>query len=71
LPTHSELELYAYFYFVKTLIPWTLTKQAYADEFNGFDFASISDLNFGKDKYLDHIINCIVFPETTCFENWD
>lgn len=69
-PVQSSLEMYAYFYFIKSLIPWTLTKQAYADVFNGFTFSNIEELNYGNDQYLDHIINCITFPETTCFEDW-
>ncbi len=69
-PSQSTLEMYAYFYFIKSLIPWTLTKQAYADVFTGYNFSNLNELNFGNDQYLDHIINCITFPETTCFENW-
>lgn len=59
---HDLLNLYAYFYFIKTNIPLNLT-----DKFYGFDpqkisyrFDSISDLEPGKDPYLDHICNCIL-----------
>ncbi len=64
------LELFAYFYFIRTLIPWTLTKQAYADNFDGFAFESLDDLKPGKDPYLDHLCNCILDPINTVPEAW-
>ena len=40
----DEAELFAYFYFIKSLIPWNLTGRAYADNFEGFAFGSAADL---------------------------
>jgi hypothetical protein len=65
-----QLELFAYFYFILTLIPWTLTKQAYSDSFDGFTFESLDDLKPGKDPYLDHLCNCILDPNNTVPEAW-
>ena len=70
-PSIDEVNLFAYFYFIKSLIPWTLTRQAYADNFKGFTFDSLDDIMPGKDKYLDHICNCILDPENTIIEGWE
>jgi hypothetical protein len=67
----NKAELFAYFYFIKTLIPWSLTKQAYGDHFKGFTFNSINDIKADGNKYLDHICNCIVDPENNVIEDWD
>ena len=66
----QQLELFAYFYFIKTIIPWNLTKQAYADNFDGFTIDSLDDLKLGKDPYLDHICNCLLDVENTIPEAW-
>lgn len=66
----ERIELFAYFYFIKNLIPWTLTKQAYADKFDGFTIESLDDLAEGKDAYMDHIIKCVLFPGEVTIENW-
>ncbi len=67
---YDQLELFAYFYFIRTLIPWRLTKQAYADDFDGFSFNSLEDLIPGKDRYLDHLCNCILDKDNTVPEAW-
>jgi hypothetical protein len=66
----QKLELFAYFYFVRTMIPWTLTKQAYADNFDGFLNNSLEDLKPGNDPFLDHLCNCILDPANTIIEAW-
>tara|TARA_B100000965_G_C19555588_1_gene742020 strand:+ start:45 stop:1688 length:1644 start_codon:yes stop_codon:yes gene_type:complete len=70
IPKKNDYELFAYFYFIKCLIPWNLTKNAYADDFNGFNFNSLEDIMPSKDKYLDHLCNCILEPEKNIIENW-
>lgn len=70
-PPLDEVELFAYFYFIKTMLPWTLTHQAYADNFKGYTFNSLDDIMPGKDKYLDHICNCILDSENTIVEGWE
>ena len=64
------LELFAYFYFIKTLMPWRLTKQAYADDFNGFCFQSLEDIMPGSDPYLDHLCKCILDLDNAMPEAW-
>ncbi len=66
----DELELFAYFYFIRTLIPWHLTKQVYADDFNGFNFKSLDHLIPGMDPHLDHLCNCILDPLNMVPEAW-
>jgi hypothetical protein len=63
-------ELFAYFYFIKTLIPWRLTKQAFKQALDNFEFASLEQLMPGSDHYLDHLCNCILDPENTSPESW-
>lgn len=67
----KEARLFAYFYFIKTFIPWNLTKQSFANDFKGFIMDSLDDILPGKNKYLDHICSCILQPECTIIENWE
>ena len=69
-PSKKHVELFAYFYFIKTLIPWKLTKRAYADNFDGFTNESLDKLLPGNDKYLDHLCNSILDAENTVIEDW-
>lgn len=69
-PSLNEVELFAYFYFVKMHIPWTLTERAFADDFRGFAFDSLEALEPGRDPYLDHLCSCILDPEHTVIEGW-
>jgi hypothetical protein len=71
VPDSNEVELFAYFYFVKALLPWNLTKQVFANEFNGFSFQSLSGLLPGKNKHLDHLCNCIIDEQNNIIENWE
>ncbi len=66
----SEVSLFAYFYFIKTTIPWNLTNRAYGDNFSGFRLNSLNDLKIDRNKYLDHLVNCIINPEKIITENW-
>jgi len=52
--------LFAYFYFIKTLIPWGLTRRAYSDNFEGFTYGTAADVEPGRDPHLDHLLECIV-----------
>jgi len=66
----ERLELFAYFYFIRTLLPWTLTSRAYADDFAGYTITSLEDLEPGHDPQLDHLCNCILEPGNTVIEAW-
>ena len=70
LPDRGDLELFAYFYLIRTNIPWNLTERAYADNFKGYTFNSLEDILPGKNKYLDHICNCILNSQNTVIEGW-
>ncbi len=69
-PDKKRAELFAYFYFIKVCIPWTITTQAFADNFKGFTTHSLNDLLPGNNKYLDHLCDCILKRETTVVEGW-
>ena len=58
----EKLELFAYYYFIKTLIPFNLAKKYYGFNLESIDYNinSVDDLDQGKDKYLDHICECIL-----------
>ena len=53
------------------MIPFNLTKQVYADNFDGFMIKSLDDLILGKNKYLDHLCNCILDSKNTIIEGWE
>ena len=69
-PEKDMTELFAYFYFIKTCIPWSLTKQTYGNNFERFSFKSLEDIKPGKDPYLDHLCNSILYPNETVIEGW-
>jgi Capsule polysaccharide biosynthesis protein. len=69
-PNLDEVELFSYFYFIKSLIPWTLTEKSFGYDFKGFNFQSLDDLVPGQDKYLDHLCSCILDPKNTVVEGW-
>jgi hypothetical protein len=66
----ERLELFAYFYFLRTLIPWRLTKQSYGDDFDGFTIDALEDLKPGRDPYLDHLCTCILDRKAAVAEAW-
>jgi hypothetical protein len=69
-PDINITELFAYFYFIKTCIPWDLTKRAYGDDFEGFTFRTLDDIRAGRHKMLDHICNCILDSDNHLPEAW-
>ena len=63
-PDLHKVRMFAYFYFIRTLLPFDLTKQVYADDFkDGYTFKNLNDLEFGKNKNLDHLCSCILNDE--------
>lgn len=70
-PARDAVDLFAYFYFVKTLIPWTLTHRAYAHQFDGYRIESLDDLLPGRDAHVDHLCDCVLQPAETVVEAWE
>lgn len=70
-PAQCDVDLYAYFYFIKAQLPWRLTERVYADDFRGYTFASLDDLLPGRDRHLDHLCDCILHPDRTVVEAWN
>ena len=67
----NEVEMFAYFYLIKTSIPWNLTKKSLAaDILDPLEFSSGEELSFGGDKYIDHLCNCLV-DDNISPENWN
>jgi len=68
-PDSDEVRLFAYFYFIKTLIPWTLTSQFMGSVVN-LSFSSLEEIQSEENKYLDHLCDCILLPDHKVIENW-
>ena len=69
-PSKSQVSQFAYFYFIKTLIPWNFTKTAYGDIFSGFNMQNTIEIMPNSDCHLDHICKSIIESEKTIIENW-
>jgi hypothetical protein len=69
-PQKATVDLFAYFYFIKSCIPWTLTEKAYGDDFQGFTFTNVCDIMPGRNAMVDHMCNCILEPEHYSPESW-
>jgi hypothetical protein len=63
------LETYAYFYFIKSPIPWNLTDKSFGHRFTGYNFEKIESLLPGANPQLDHLCDCII-DETKVPEFW-
>lgn len=67
----DEFYLLAYFYFIKSVIPWRLSQTVYASSIaRSFNIRNLEALSHGKDSYLDHLCDCIVDAESTVPESW-
>tara|TARA_Y100001968_G_scaffold291964_1_gene296789 strand:- start:250 stop:996 length:747 start_codon:yes stop_codon:yes gene_type:complete len=55
--TLDDLRLFCYFYFIHQSFKWPLTKQSFGDNFNGYEFNSLSELKSGNNKDLDLIFD--------------
>ena len=60
IPDQERVELFAYFYFIKSKIPWNLTEKAYGERFKGFTFNNLNEILPSKNKILDHLCDCII-----------
>lgn len=71
-PSDNQVQLFAYFYFIKTLIPWNLNKIAYKGSIqDGLNYKTIKSLDANKNKYLDHVCKYLLNPEELGIDNWD
>jgi len=68
-PSSDEVRLFAYFYFIKTHIPWVLTSQARGGGIGNFSFSSLKEIQSGENRFLDHLCNCII-DENKIIEDW-
>ncbi len=66
----DELKLFSFFYFIKSSIPLNLTEKIYGLDFKGFDFNNLSELEYGKNKKLDHICDYIINNENVIPDSW-
>tara|TARA_Y100001968_G_scaffold307221_2_gene324839 strand:+ start:24908 stop:26575 length:1668 start_codon:yes stop_codon:yes gene_type:complete len=56
----NTIELFAYFYFIRSKIPWNLTNKAFGERFKGFSFNKLDQILPGKNPQLDHLCKCIM-----------
>ena len=61
-------KVYAYFYFIKSFIPYDIIIANNKTLKYGWDMDSIQDLAPGKNKYLDHI--CDYIAEDVVYQDW-
>ena len=54
-PEKSQLELFCYFYFIHQCFQWPLSDRSFGDNFLGFDFKEVHELQSGKIDSLDAI----------------
>lgn len=69
-PKISDIRKFAYFYFIKSCIPWDISEKIYGGFFNGFNIDCLDDLEPGKNKILDHICNSLIKDKNHIIENW-
>tara|TARA_B100000927_G_scaffold290964_1_gene291297 strand:+ start:752 stop:2407 length:1656 start_codon:yes stop_codon:yes gene_type:complete len=69
-PNKDMVELFAYFYFIKTLIPWRLNENVYGDNFNGFKIDTLEDILPKADYFLDHICESILGSNNKNLDSW-
>jgi hypothetical protein len=65
-----DLELFAYFYFIRSKIPWPFTQFAFNNEFNGFNFKSLDEILPSENMHIDHLCDCIMDLDSTIIESW-
>jgi hypothetical protein len=67
----SNLNMFAYFYFIKTNIPIKIFSPYYGVGSSDIDFHidTIEQLELGKDRYLDHLCDCILSNKV--IESWE
>ncbi len=69
-PSKEQVSHFAYFYFIKTLIPWKYANNAYGEAFKGFKMDNIRDLIPSSDYYLDHLCKSIMSPDEYFLDSW-
>ena len=70
MPDENLVKLFAYFYFIKSPIPWYLTSKSYPGELlESFPFGSIDYLRPGVERLTDHLCSCVLNSETSP-ESW-
>ena len=70
-PDKQRFELLAYFYFIRSIIPWSISNTVYASSFtDAFSIDELSDLLVGKNSELDHLCESVLDPVQTVPEAW-
>ena len=69
-PSIEDVRCFAYFFFIKTPIPWTLSDKIYAQSTGKFNFSSIEDLMPGKNFYFDHLLD-VILKKNKISEAWN
>lgn len=70
ISSKDSIDLFAYFYFIRSLIPWTLTETTYSNNFMGYNLNSLYDIEPGNNLNFDHLCNCILDKDNTVPEMW-
>ena len=72
MPNYSsqDLELFAYFYFIRVGIPFKFVAQVYGKQFSGFTFSDLNAIAYNQSPILDHICEYLIKPNDISPESW-
>lgn len=72
MPHYSSqyLELFAYFYFIRTGIPFEFVPQVYGKQFSGFTFSDLNSIATTQSPILNHICEYLMKPNDISPESW-
>lgn len=68
-PKIEDVRLFAYFFFLKTPIPWKLSDTVLYQKICNFNFQSLNSIKPKKNYYFDHLID-VILNKNKNPENW-
>ena len=66
----SQLDVFTYFYFIKSKYPWTISKKAYADKNLDINFRSLNQLLAINEKYFVNLCDFLIEHNNIKIDNW-
>jgi hypothetical protein len=66
----NQLELFSYFYFLRCLYPWTLTKTAYGDVHGVVQFRTLDEIEPGRNQQLDYLCDYLLGKSRANLDCW-
>ncbi|QWE28992.1 hypothetical protein [Polynucleobacter sp. AM-7D1] len=66
----EQLKLFSFFYFLRCLYPWTLTKTVYGDINGAIQFKTLDEIEPGRDRKLDYLCDYLLGKSAANLESW-